>query len=227
MKPLTPAERLRQIRMDAGLQQEEFGLRIGVSKAAISRWETGSAELTALAALGVEHVYGINSAWLLTGEGPKLVEAQVMPASQEVFLPVVLGLPWLGVEVPLRDGAERHVLPRRAAEAILRRCGAGTPADLRLVRVPDDSMRPMLGQGDLVLVNTALELRRKPSPGSVCLVRLGGRDATVAFFRRVYLHPDRNEPALELVPDAPGLRGRVQPLDGEAVEDQILGVICL
>ena len=213
--------------MDVGLQQEEFGLRIGVSKAAISRWETGSAELTSLAALGVEHVYGISSAWLLTGEGPKRIEAQVTPPSQEVFVPVVMGLPWLGVEVPLNDGTERHPLARRAVEAILRRCGAGTAADLRLVRVPDDSMRPTLAQGDLALVNTAVELRRKPSPGSVCLARIGGQGATVAFLRRVYVHPDRNEPALELVPDAPGLRGRVQPLDGEAVEDQILGVICL
>lgn len=223
----TPGDRLRETRQSLGLSMESFGEPLEMSRPTISNWESGKTDIPKASAIAIQTIYGIRWEWLLKGEEPKHIEPQVTPPSRDVFVPVVMGLPYLGVDVPLQDGGEFHLLSRRTVEAILRRSGGGAPADLRLVRVPDDSMRPMLAQGDLVLVNTALELRRKPSPGSVCLVRLGGRDATVAFFRRVYLHPDRNEPALELVPDAPGLRGRVQPLDGEAVEDQILGVACL
>ena len=61
--------RVRKIRKDLGLNQTEFGRRLGVTTAAISKIESGERGLTEQMLLAICREFGINETWLRTGEG--------------------------------------------------------------------------------------------------------------------------------------------------------------
>ena len=62
------AEKILQCRKKAGLSQEALAERIGVSRQAVSKWETGEAmpELSTVVALANE--FGVTTDWLLSDE---------------------------------------------------------------------------------------------------------------------------------------------------------------
>lgn len=70
------AEKILQCRKKAGLSQEALAERIGVSRQAVSKWETGEAmpELPTVVALAKE--FGVTTDWLLS-------EAEEIPAAAE------------------------------------------------------------------------------------------------------------------------------------------------
>ncbi|WP_372342160.1 helix-turn-helix transcriptional regulator [Geothrix sp. PMB-07] len=227
MLPSTPAGRLRHVRAATGLQQEDFGLRIGVSKAAISRWETGSAEVTPLAAMAIEYVYGIRFAWLMLGEEPMQAQLQNTGSGSALMLPVLDGLPSCGPSGEIHDlapNADRQPFRRGLIQEVLRQCGAGSESTLFAARVQGDSMSPTIQPGDMVLVNTALPLRVEPRKGALHLVRTTP-DTQEARIKRVHISPDgrymnlisENEAAYPLEP---------VPLDGVPVQDLVIGRVC-
>ena len=61
--------RFRAIRKHAGLKQLEFGKRLGVGNAAISKIEIGESNLTEQMIISVCREFGISETWLRTGEG--------------------------------------------------------------------------------------------------------------------------------------------------------------
>ena len=63
-------DRIAQARKAAGLSQEQLGEKLGVSRQAISKWESGAAnpDVAYLAAMCRE--LGVSSDWLLLGEEP-------------------------------------------------------------------------------------------------------------------------------------------------------------
>lgn len=61
--------RIKAIRNLNALNQSDFGSRIGVSAAAVSRWEAGERGIPDSAILSICREFGVNETWLRTGEG--------------------------------------------------------------------------------------------------------------------------------------------------------------
>lgn len=69
--PAEPANRLRQVREELDLNQADFGEKIGLTQAGVSKFEMRQIPLRKLILLAIEHVYGIRSEWFLNGKEPK------------------------------------------------------------------------------------------------------------------------------------------------------------
>ena len=67
-------ERLKQLRTVLGLSQEAFGETVGVTKAAISRIESGINSLSDRMILSIVTQHNVNERWLRTGEGVMFIE---------------------------------------------------------------------------------------------------------------------------------------------------------
>lgn len=66
---MSTSERLRQLRKDLGMSQEEFGRRIGVSNTAISKLEKNERNLTERTAKSICREFRVNYFWLTEGKG--------------------------------------------------------------------------------------------------------------------------------------------------------------
>lgn len=61
--------RLKQLRKELNLNQEEFGKRLGLTKASISRLESGTNNITEQTFISICREFNVNEEWLRTGEG--------------------------------------------------------------------------------------------------------------------------------------------------------------
>ena len=66
-------DRIKTIRSSSGLNQNDFGLRIGVTGAAVSRWESGDRNVPDSAIRSICREFGVNETWLRTGDGDPAV----------------------------------------------------------------------------------------------------------------------------------------------------------
>ena len=62
-------ERIRELRKHLNLTLEEFGKKVGVTKAEIGRIEKGERSVTDQMFLSICREFGVNEEWLRTGEG--------------------------------------------------------------------------------------------------------------------------------------------------------------
>jgi transcriptional regulator with XRE-family HTH domain len=67
-------DRLKELRKSLGLNQTEFGKRLGVKSTAISKLEKGERNFTDQMVLAVCREYGVREAWLREGEGAMFAE---------------------------------------------------------------------------------------------------------------------------------------------------------
>ena len=63
-------ERIKQLRQALDLTQEDFGKRVGLGKAAVSKIEKGLKGTTEQTLRSICREYGASYLWLTTGEGP-------------------------------------------------------------------------------------------------------------------------------------------------------------
>lgn len=63
-------DRIREIRKDAGLNQTEFGGRIGVAQTTIAGYENGSREVPNVVVTAICDKFGIREEWLRDGIEP-------------------------------------------------------------------------------------------------------------------------------------------------------------
>ena len=61
--------RLKAIRKSVSLSQEEFGKKLGITGAAISKIESGNRNVTEQMTLAIIREFDVNEQWLRTGEG--------------------------------------------------------------------------------------------------------------------------------------------------------------
>jgi len=73
-----PANRLRQVREELGLSQSDFGEKIGLTQAGVSKFEMRQISLRKLILLAIEHVYSIRAEWLLHGQEPKYLSNKTL-----------------------------------------------------------------------------------------------------------------------------------------------------
>nr|DAE66244.1 MAG TPA: hypothetical protein [Caudoviricetes sp.] len=67
-------ERVKEIRKALGLSMETFGGRIGVTRSAISRIESGVVNVTNQNVTAICREFGVNEEWLRTGKGSMFEE---------------------------------------------------------------------------------------------------------------------------------------------------------
>lgn len=66
---MTQGERIKEIRKALGFTLEKFGMQLGVTKATISRLETGERSCTEHMAKLISREFNVNYIWLTTGIG--------------------------------------------------------------------------------------------------------------------------------------------------------------
>ena len=66
-------KRVRKIRLQKGISQEQFGELIGIKKAAVSKIENGDNSLSRRNLISIYKQYNINEEWLLYGKGEMFI----------------------------------------------------------------------------------------------------------------------------------------------------------
>lgn len=78
--------RLKEIRLESGQNQKEFGAQIGITQKKVSVIENGvEPHIPKLIALAIEHVFLINREWLIDGAGPKYFQHALTEMDQLVI----------------------------------------------------------------------------------------------------------------------------------------------
>ena len=66
-------ERIRALRKQLGLNQTEFGAKIGVKQTTIAGYERGSSTPLDAVVSAICREFGVSESWLRTGDGPMFV----------------------------------------------------------------------------------------------------------------------------------------------------------
>ena len=74
-------DRLKQVRKDSGLTQQQFADSINVSRNYVALWEIGQREPSDRTISDICRVYGVNEIWLKTGVGEMKLP---MPLDQQL-----------------------------------------------------------------------------------------------------------------------------------------------
>ncbi len=69
-------DRIRQLRKELGLNQTEFGERIGVKQTTIAGYETGAKNPMESVVVSICREFNVNEKWLRNGTGEMFVEAK-------------------------------------------------------------------------------------------------------------------------------------------------------
>lgn len=69
--------RLKELRKKVGLNQAEFGAKIGAAQATVTSWETGNRTPSNLTIASICKTFGVSEHWLRTGEGEMFVKSSV------------------------------------------------------------------------------------------------------------------------------------------------------
>jgi phage repressor protein C with HTH and peptisase S24 domain len=176
----TVSERLVYLRGYLGLNQPEAATRYGIPYNTYRKYEHGLSKPGADAIEGISRA-GINSNWLLTGEGPMfLCDIAQSPASNDV--PSYPSQPHGFVAIPLFDvraaagggslvDSERVLDVLHFKEEWIRAELRASPADLYLIFVDGESMEPTLRPGDVILVDRRDQAQRRDG---IYVLRLDG-----------------------------------------------------
>lgn len=78
-------KRIREVRRDAHLTQEEFAQKVGLTKNYISLIETGERNIGDRAAEDICEIFGVSYEWLKTGNGDKYAPAKIIKQLSDVF----------------------------------------------------------------------------------------------------------------------------------------------
>lgn len=80
-------ERIAQLRKQAGLTQEQMGERLGVSRQAVSKWESGQANPDVAYVAEMCRLFGVSSDWLLLGRSETAAAGPVCPGCGAALSP--------------------------------------------------------------------------------------------------------------------------------------------
>lgn len=224
--------RIAKLRNALGLTQGALAERLGVSQNAVARWEVGLRDPGRPTIIAIGSVCGASVDWIANGNGQMLIHAAVVGGAEavptaNVELQVFSGPPAFGMDgetLVSQDNALCLPLRRGVLEPLIERMGAGSLGTLCLVRAPeDDSMRPLVAPGNLVLVNTALGLRNQPVDGGLYLIQVDGE----IRFRRIFVQDPVVFQGVTAAPDNPAARVIPVCLSPSEFPEFILGMACL
>ncbi len=200
------AERIKEAVAHSGKTQAQIAAETSKSAGAVTQWLDGTTKsLRADTAAALERATGYRAAWLVTGKGPKLVDAQnVAPADLGA-----LRIPLISyVQAGVWTGVVDNYAPGDADEFLL--------TDLELsgsafaLEIKGDSMLPEFKPGDRVIIDPNVS----PQPGDFVVAKNGEEEATFKKYRPRGIN-ERGETVFELVPlneDYPSMRSDVTPI---------------
>lgn len=186
---MTLGQRIRQLRLEDGFSQEELGAKIGVQKAAINKYETGTVvNLKPAVIEGLAKALYTTPAYLMGWED----SSEALPGSELEVL-----------KNPPRITAMRPIVATAKAgwngAVELEYEGARPVTDLAnseeyvWIRVSGDSMEPVLQDGDYILVH----LQNTAENGNIVVAIVDGDEATIKRFERqngiVLLKPENRQ----------------------------------
>lgn len=196
---MTIGQRIRQLRLDRGYSQEELGAKVGVQKAAINKYESGTVvNLKPAIIEGLAKALRTTPGYLMGWEDPfaglphSEVEMLRVPPRVTAMRPIVATAKagWNGA-VELEYEGARPVTD------------LANPEEYVWIKVSGNSMEPSLQNGDFVLVH----LQSTAENGNIVVAIVEGDEATIKRFEQhdgvVLLKPDnRQYPTKLLAGDA-------------------------
>jgi len=224
----TPGGRFRAFRTQLGLSGLAMAEPLGVTKSAISYWESGRVSVSRTACLLAQNLYRVSATWLLDGEGPMWLPAlpPSLPVAPDLVLRPLLPKSEMfredGTVVTPRDSALCLGLPRSLIEAALGACNGGTAEDLFFIQVRGHEMAPTLFQGDWALVNTCRSVRESIVDHGLYIVRMHPEEDSLP--RRLAMEPCSGDVLIGI--DGQGqVPFRVTVAHGD-LSTMVLGKIC-
>lgn len=83
-------DRLKTIRINANMSQDEFGKMIGISRSQISCYEKGLRDITERSLNDICREFNVNKEWLLTGKGEMYIVSEQDEKLAEAFAEISL-----------------------------------------------------------------------------------------------------------------------------------------
>lgn len=194
--------RIAELRRKANLSQEQLANAIGVSRSTISMWETGKRTPDAESLKRMADIFGVSVDSIVRDPKVPIPEENLRGQEGEIWK-TIRGTwrPAVTVKIPI-------VGVIRAGEPIYAQHNLEGWEDVPMthveesrlffLRITDDSMEPLMREGDLVLVREQPDVEN----GSIAVVMVDVEDATI---KRVY----RSDGQLFLQPTNPNYPARV------------------
>ena len=111
------AQRIQHLRKEKGLSQEELAEALGVSRQAVSKWESTQSTPDVEKIVAMSQYFAVTTDYLLMGvQGPEpntMQAEQTKPLSGQILFPDGCGEEWIlrWPDIPLRGGRIPHRRP--------------------------------------------------------------------------------------------------------------------
>ena len=165
-------ERIKQLRLQKGLTQEELGKYIGVQKSAIRKYEKGS--VTNLKRSSIEtlaKVFNVTPSYLMCIDDDNNFENNMID-NKRVF--PLLGTVKAGYDYLARENIISYIsIDKKISD----------PENYFALKVVGDSMQPVLYEDDIIVVHKQSDVES----GQIAIVLVDGEEGTV---KKVIKHDD-------------------------------------
>ena len=153
-------ERIRYLMRLMGMTQAQFGQRINVSAANLSKHLSGRLPITTGLINRIALDFGVNRTWLVDGSEtpyskPDADHALVIGAAEMESSGIRTsqrGIPVYDIDVPAGFGELNRMFTSDRLTGMVDLPQLGSTADVRIVRVSGDSMEPMIDNGGYIAV---------------------------------------------------------------------------
>lgn len=203
------SERIKQLRKERGLSQDQLAKILGVSRSTVGMYETGKREPDFESCEAIADFFNVDMDYLI-GRSPVQRKSVVFKEIPPGFDP----LPQMD-QVPLigRIACGQPILAEENAEDTVSIPAAWRASFTLLCK--GDSMEPKIKDGDLV----AIRIQPIVDNGEIAAVRIGGE----ATLKRVYLHEDYIELRPEN-PAYPSIIRRKEDMNDVSIEGKAVGL---
>lgn len=155
---MNTGQRLKKLREDMGLSQEEVAKRIGVGRTTYVKYETGDSKpIRKINELS--RLFGVDADYILCIDSPEKKESKYVRIP--VLGRIIAGLPMEAIQEPI-DWEE---IPRELAAT----------GEFFALKVKGHSMEPRILEGDVVIVKKQPDVES----GKIAVVLVNGNEATL------------------------------------------------
>ena len=190
-------DNIRRLREEKGMTQEQLANALGVTRPAVTQWESGWSQPKISTIKEMAELFGVSINAIIEG-------GRQADAIAKGFSPVpLLGRIAAGDPIPMEEYDDMREAPTKYK--------ADDP-NVFLLRIQGNSVNRIIKDGDFALISPKY---REPNPHDLFAVCVDGHDATVKHVRML-------ENGLELVPDSDDPTYRPQVFDwNEDATDEV------